>query len=449
MRNEKSQGYQSALEKLYALDRFGSIMGLERIQEMLSGLGNPQKSYACVLVGGSNGKGSSVEMIGSILHCAGFCTGTYFSPQVVQFPERIRVNGKNASHKEIAWAHSRVSQVCASKGINATFFEVVTAMAMLIFERRKVAYAVLEVGMGGRLDATNAAEPELSVLSSLSLEHTQVLGPTLSQIAYEKCGIARRGKKLICGMMNDEAKRAVLSQCSAIGAQPVMVEDEMRLFDIRQEEMRHSFKVKYEGQQFNIKLSAHGRFQISNACIALAACKELGVDRKAIEEGLARAKPHYRMQKVGDAPLTIADCCHNPEAAFAIAAEAERLPLKRKVLLFSAMKDKDYQQMLRVLRAHFDIVVLCQVSLERGAKLSGLEGAARKNGIALLRASSPAQGAKKAAKTEGTAAFSVKDPNKALRFARAIAGKGGYVFIAGSVYLLAELYGQDRIRIAQ
>jgi dihydrofolate synthase/folylpolyglutamate synthase len=449
MRQRKSLDYKTALEQLYSLDKFGSKMGLDRIREMLSGFGNPQQSFACVLVGGSNGKGSTVEMVGSILRCSGFCTGTYFSPQVVEFPERIRVNGKGASHKEIAWAYSRVREVCSSYNIQATFFEVVTAMAMLIFERRKVAYAVLEVGLGGRLDATNAAEPELSVISSLSLEHTDVLGPTLSHIAHEKCGIARKEKKLVCGVINEEAKRAVISECSAIGARTVMVEDEMRLTEIRQNGMSYSFVAKYEGEEFKVDLSAPGRFQISNACIALAAGKELGAERKAIEKGLSRAKPPYRMQKVGSAPLTIADCCHNPEAAFAISAEVERLPPKRKVLLFSAMQDKDYPQMLRVLRAHFDAVVLCQVSLSRAATLSSLEAAAKKDGLSLIGASDPLEAAQKAEKTEGTVAFSIKKPARALQFARFIAGRNGYVFIAGSIYLLAELYGKDKIRIAQ
>lgn len=441
--------YPKALAAIYSLDRFGSRLGLDRIRLILSALGNPQRDYRCVIVGGSNGKGSTACMIGEILHAQGLSVGTYFSPQVVEFPERIRINGANASKAEIAEAYAKVMEACREKGIRATFFEVVTAMALLAFSGRKVDTAVLEVGLGGRLDATNAAEPELSAISSISLEHTDVLGSTVGEIAHEKCGIARRGRKLVCGVLGEEARRAVQSECAKIGAHLVLVEDEMRLSGAREDGMRCSFSARYGGAEYAIRLAAPGRFQVSNACVAIAACRELGADRKAIEAGLARAKPEFRLQKVADSPLTIADCCHNPEAAFALASEAERLPAGRKVLLFSAMRDKDYRQVLRVLRAHFDAVVLCQVSLKRAATLPMLKEAARKDGMGVLAARNLKSAEAKLGKTEGTAAFTVKRPARALAFARSLAGKKGTVVVAGSIYLLGELFGRDKRRIAQ
>ncbi|MCX6769978.1 MAG: hypothetical protein NT051_04855 [Candidatus Micrarchaeota archaeon] len=145
--------YQQALEKIYELDKFGSRLGLSRIRAILKELGTPQKNYKCVLVAGSNGKGSTVEMIGSILQENGAKVGTYFSPQIEKFPERARVNGECASKREIVDAYQKVSRACEKVAPDATFFEVVTAMALVIFRKRKVKFAVLEAGLGGRLDA--------------------------------------------------------------------------------------------------------------------------------------------------------------------------------------------------------------------------------------------------------------------------------------------------------
>ena len=235
MRRQRSQpldcmpsaaySYATALKEICELEKFGSKLGLGRITRILKLLGNPQKRYKCILVGGSNGKGSTVEMIGSILLADGKKVGTYFSPQIEEFPERIRVDGKNAGRKEIADAYAEVKEVCSSNRIPATFFEVVTAMALLIFSRRKVDFAVLEVGLGGRLDATNAVEPEISAIASLSLEHTDVLGGTIAAIAHEKCGIARKGKKLVLGIANADAKAAVRKECKAKVAKAVFVEE--------------------------------------------------------------------------------------------------------------------------------------------------------------------------------------------------------------------------------
>ena len=449
MQAKRASSYQKAVDEIYRLDLLGSRLGLDRMREILSELGNPHESYVCVLVGGSNGKGSTVEMTGEILRSAGFKTGTYFSPQVVEFCERIMVNGKCATKREIVDSYLKVKDVCQKHAIQATFFEVVTAMALLIFEWRKVKYAVLEVGLGGRLDATNAVEPEISAIASISLEHTDILGNTVEQIAHEKCGIARTGKKLVCGIIAEDAKRAVKSEAEAIGASLIFVEDDMRLSHLQQIGRSYSFATRYGGVEFTLALGAPGRFQISNACLATALCHELGVEKKAIERGLSRAAPPFRLQQISRKPTVIADCCHNPEAAFAISNEAEHFQAERKVLLFSAMKDKDYRKVLKILKSHFDAVVLCEVALSRAASLAQLKATARKEGIEILGASTPEAALKKMQKTEGTCAFAVKKPVHALAFAKGLAGKKGCVFIGGSIYLLAELFGKDKMRIAQ
>ncbi|MFA6214590.1 MAG: Mur ligase family protein, partial [Candidatus Micrarchaeia archaeon] len=215
--------YARALQEIHSLGKFGSRPGLERVGAILDELGNPQKNYRCILVGGSNGKGSATEMIGAVLQQGGKRVGTYFSPQIVRFEERFRMDGRNAGRGEIAHAYAAVRAAADRVAPDATFFEVVTAMALVIFEKRKADYAVLEVGLGGRLDAANAVEPEVSVITSLSLEHTDVLGATLEKLAHEKCGIARRGKPLVCGAVSGRAGLAIAKECAHAGAGAVFV----------------------------------------------------------------------------------------------------------------------------------------------------------------------------------------------------------------------------------
>ncbi len=404
-RGERREGsdvaapYARVLQKIYSLDKFGSKLGLGRIRAILRELGEPQKKYRCVLVAGSNGKGSTVEFIGAALKEEGWKAGTYFSPQVQEFAERIRVNGKNAGKKEIAASYEQVSRAARKVAPKATFFEVVTAMALLIFAKREVEVAVLEVGLGGRLDAANAVEPEVSAITSISLEHTDVLGKTVEAIAREKCGIARRGRLLVCGK---EAGRAVEKECRRVGA-----------------------IVKFAAP-FNVRLAAPGGFQRRNAAVAAEVCKALGVSRGAIARGLRGCRPKFRLERRGNMLL---DCCHNPEAASALAAEVVRIRVRgKKVLLFSAMKDKDYAEMLRRLAPKFGEIVVTEVKLARGERARKIAKAARK---------------------AGASAVVVKDAKKALAFARKKAGKHGLCVVAGSIYLLAELYGRDKIRVAQ
>lgn len=422
-----SVSYERALAGIYSLDKFGSQPGLERISRILALLGNPQKGYKCCIVAGSNGKGSTVEMLGSILSENGWKTGTYFSPQIEEFPERIRVNGKNADTRDIASAYAKVKAACSRNGIEATFFEVVTAMALLIFSWRKVKFAVLEAGLGGRQDATNAVEPEVSAIASVSLEHTDVLGGTVEKIAHEKCGIARKGKPLVVGQVDSQAHSAIEGECMAIGARPVFVSQEVAISSLKKKGRCYSFKASFKGSKCAISLAAPGKFQVSNASVALAAASLLGAKKGAIEKGLRHAAPKYRMQAISKNPLTIADCCHNPGAAFALAAELRQAE-GRKVLLFSAMRDKDYPRVLDILRPFFSQVFLCEVSLERAAHLGELKSAAEKAGFMPIL---------------------VKSPRKALLQAKRLSGNNGTLVIAGSIYLLAELFGKDKITIAQ
>ena len=413
--------YARALQEIYSLDKFGSRLGLERIRAILRELGSPQGEYRCILVGGSNGKGSATEMTGAILQEDGARVGTYFSPQIERFEERFRVDGKNAGRREIADAYATVRKAADKVAREATFFEVVTAMALVIFERREVDYAVLEVGLGGRLDAANAVTPEVSILTSLSLEHTDVLGGTVEKIAHEKCGIARKGKPLVCGAVPGRAGLAIAKECAHAGADAIFVEDSVGISGLREKMGRYSFDAAYDGEEYSVSLLAPGHFQVSNACCAAVACSLLGAGKKAVENGLGSANPKFRLEMRGNMLL---DCAHNPEAAAALAKEVARIGARgKKALLFSAMKDKDYGSVLRTLAPLFDEIVITEVKLGRGETAEKLAGKA------------------------GRRAIIVRDAKKALERAKRIAGKNGLCAVAGSIYLLAELFGKDSIKI--
>jgi dihydrofolate synthase/folylpolyglutamate synthase len=399
-----ASSYALALERIYSLDRFGSQLGLERIGAILKELGSPQKGYRCVLVGGSNGKGSTTEMIGAIMKEEGLRVGTYFSPQIEEFAERMRISGRNAGKREIAAAYVEVAAAAKKVAPGATFFEIVTAMALVMFAQRRVDCAVLEVGLGGRLDATNAVEPEVSAITSVSLEHADVLGRTIAAIAREKCGIARKGKLLVCGKMSDEAREALRKECGKIGA-----------------------KLKFANPSRLPALpAAPGEFQLSNAAVAAEVCRALGVGEGAIAAGLRSCRPKYRLERRGSLLL---DCAHNPEAAQALANEVAGIRVRgKKVLLFSAMEDKDYAGVLHALAPQFDEAVVTEVRLARGEGAERLAEAAKKAGIAPVIE---------------------KNAKAALALARKLVGKNGLAVVAGSIYLLAELYSKDKIRLAQ
>ena len=209
---------------------------------------------------------------------------------------------------------------------------------------------------------------------------------------------------------------------------PVFTEDKVRIGGLRRRAGKYSFKAAFNGKCYRVSLSAPGKFQVGNACVALAACARLGIAGREIEQGLARVSPKYRFQRISARPLLIADCAHNPEAAQALSAELAGMRNGGKVLLFSAMKDKDYGEVLRVLAPHFEKMVLCEVPLARSASLPGLFSAARRLGRGIVL---------------------VKNPREALLRAKGLAGRNGTVVAAGSIYLLAELFGRDKIGMAQ
>lgn len=415
--------YAKFLRCMNSLGRFGSKPGLERIQKLLGLLGHPQKNYRCILVAGTNGKGSTTAFLSSALSASGKKTGAYFSPHLFSFCERIQVNGKNISEKELLAAAKPVLRLLPSLSEDApTFFEVATAMALLHFSKAHVDYAVLEIGLGGRLDATNAVEPILSILTSIGLEHTDVLGKTTEKIAREKAGIMREGVPVISGVQEKKAKHAIRARAKKLNA---------KFIDVK------------KGVSFPLRAS--GTFQNHNAAIAMKAAQLLGVRTAVAGHAISTTLIPGRWQKISSKPFMIIDCAHNPPAVKAILSDVKRdfapsprpartsrlsSPPSPRILLFAAMNDKNYPEMLRLLLPYFDGVVLCRPPFARAEKLNKLRKAVQTN-----RASSPLH------------LHAIQNPNAALAFSRRMATPRGRVLVCGSIYLLASLFGEKGFQL--
>ncbi|MBN2359344.1 MAG: bifunctional folylpolyglutamate synthase/dihydrofolate synthase, partial [Deltaproteobacteria bacterium] len=221
--------YRELLETLAGRTRSGAVYTLDRIRALLAALGHPERSFRCWLVAGTNGKGSVAAMLESIAHASGERTGLTVSPHLNRLSERIVVDGREASADDLVWAFDRVETSRAAIGLEATFFECLTAMALLLFARHGVTRAVVEIGLGGRLDANNALPADGSALVSVGLDHTEILGQTLTAIAVEKAQVARPGRPLAIGRLPAEAELAARAAANAIGARVVALGDHLRL----------------------------------------------------------------------------------------------------------------------------------------------------------------------------------------------------------------------------
>ena len=398
-----SMEYRQAIAALYKLSLFGSVLGLERIRGLERRLGWPERRFKCILVAGSNGKGSTAAMIARSLDEAGYRTGLYLSPHVDDFRERISIDGKKISERELAEEYVRVEEIAGMVKQKPTFFEILTAMALDYFAQRKIEWAVLEVGLGGRLDATNIVEPELSVITRIDLEHADKLGGTLAKIAKEKAGVMRTGKFVVTGAEGEGLR--TLKRLAA--------EKKAKLVFAR---------GKYDG-----KLTMLGEHQKKNAAVAEKALRMLGVQENAIARGLMHTKLPARLEVVSKKPLVIHDGAHNPAAMKQLAREIGRMRLKHLILVFGAMKDKDYESMLREIAPLADEVVINQARLERAAQAEELAQAARKYNKRVRV---------------------VKDVRESLRVARRLTGVSGSILVTGSIYMLAEARGKNKLKMA-
>jgi dihydrofolate synthase/folylpolyglutamate synthase len=461
--------YAEAVRYLYALSPRGVKLGLGRVEAALAQRGHPERAFRSVLVAGTNGKGSVAAMLASVLRSAGFRVGLYTSPHLHRLVERFRVDGRAIGQAELARRVTELSPwLERSTTPGLTFFEVCTLIAFEVFRDHAVDVAVLEVGLGGRLDATNVVQPELGVITRVALDHADRLGPTLTHIAREKAGIMRAGVPLVCGVSEPSALRVVRARARRLSAPLLILGRDFsaaRIVEARGAAREQNlaapgrppvvpeaparYRVRLGERELSpISLALAGAYQADNLACAVAALAQLraagfAIPDRALRAGLRRVRWPGRLELVTGArglareqgaargrgaargparrrsaaagPDVLLDAAHNPDACLALAAHLRTLRARygRIVLLFGVLADKDHADMLRIL-------------------LPAVDG--------WLFATPPTPRALAAARLrEQWGGAALDDPSRALARARRMAGKRGLLVVAGSMFLMAQV----------
>jgi dihydrofolate synthase/folylpolyglutamate synthase len=331
--------YESTTKYLYGLERFGMKLGLDNIRELLNRLGNPHEKLKCIHVSGTNGKGSVCAYIASVLQAQGYRVGLFTSPHLVSFTERIRVDGHEIGKDDVLRLTDDIRTVAESMAS----FEFTTAMAFRYFEEQNVDFAVLEVGLGGRLDATNIVTPLVSVITRIALEHTEHLGKEPERIAWEKAGIIKEGRPVVISetRYEDIFKDVAVSRKARIVFVGRDVKFKRNKFSLDHQAFTVKGRRKYE-----LRTGMPGKFQVLNAATAVATLEvlqDLGVEisTSAIRKGIDRTRLSSRFEVVMKKPLVVLDGAHNPDAARALAETLKELKLKKTTFVLGVLKDKD------------------------------------------------------------------------------------------------------------
>ncbi|MCP2015901.1 dihydrofolate synthase/folylpolyglutamate synthase [Deinococcus sp. HSC-46F16] len=397
----------SDLDWLFARQRFGMHPGLDRVQALLTRLGEPQRRFRSVLVGGTNGKGSTAASLAAMLTASGTRVGLFTSPHLTRFAERFVVGGRECSDERVGDTLRRVRP--HAEAAEASFFEIVTALGCLLFAEVGVEIAVLEVGLGGRLDATNALEPDLSVITTVALDHTEILGGTLEAIAEEKAGILRPGRPAVTGVAPAlwprlEARRADLW---ALGRE-VRVEAQPRGWD------GWDLRVGLPDGTLELRTPLLGKHGAHNAALAAAAAWRLGVDGSAIRAGAAGVLWPGRLEALPwQGGRVLLDGAHNPAGAHALASALRDLGASPLPLIFGAASGKDVAGVASALREAASEVILTRARLSPRA-LPPEELAPHFAGLPVRLADSPQD-------------------------ALALLPEGGDAAVCGSLYLIGEV----------
>jgi len=386
-------GYKEAVDFLYALESKEYNLDLGNITGLLAKLGNPHEGLKYIHVAGTNGKGSVCAMLYSILQEAGYKAGMYTSPHLVRFSERIQVNNKEITNEEIAELFGKIKPFYTEE----TFFEVVTAMAFLYFKEKKADFVVLEVGMGGRLDATNVITPLVSVITNISLEHQKYLGKTIEKIAFEKAGIIKEGIPVVTG-----AEGSALDVIKEIAKK-----NNSKLSAISKPLKKYSLSLKGAFQQFNANIAVK-TIEVLNERY------KLGID--SIKSGLLKANWPGRFEFIGKNILV--DCAHNPAGAKVL--KNELLSIKDNynhiILVVGILSDKDIKPMLDELVPLADKIIITRPKTSRAEEPENI------------------------AKFINREYIIIDDVKEAVKKAKSIAKEKDLIVVSGSIYVIGEAY---------
>jgi len=420
--------YSQALDYLNGLRPLGVRPRLEAVRYLLELMGNPQDNLKPILVAGTNGKGSVSSMISSVLTSGGYKTGLYTSPHLISFTERIKIDGKEMNEGLVGKYVSELiplvdevsNELCAP-----TYFEVVTALCLKFFSDESVDYCVLEVGMGGRLDATNIIDPIVSVITSVGLDHTKFLGESIPEVAFEKAGIIHEKHPVVCAQVSEQALNVIRFRAKEASSPLHVVGDDVS-FKLK-ENLPSKTVLDYVGLNFNLKdvvVSLSGEFQASNTATALCALDVLvsegmKLDEDAIFNGLSQIKWPGRFEVIKGKPPVVLDGAHNPHAFKALSVSLKKVfPGKKIVLVLSVLEHKDVEGILGELESITDCVIPTQSSHPSAISVEDLASRLRKHNFKV---------------------HVQEKPLEALELAKKLAGDGNVVCACGSLYLVGDV----------
>ncbi|WP_026485966.1 bifunctional folylpolyglutamate synthase/dihydrofolate synthase [Caldanaerobius polysaccharolyticus] len=418
--------YEEAVAYIHSISKFGVKLGLENMKKLLEMMGHPDRSYKIVHVAGTNGKGSTCAMIDSVLRAAGYKTGLYTSPYLEVFNERIRINGENIPDSDLVKMVDYVKPLAeqmVKEGYNhPTEFEFITAIALKYYEIQKVDIAVLEVGLGGRFDATNSVErTDVSVITTIDMDHMKTLGNTIEKIAFEKAGIIRNNGLVVTYPQKDEAMAVIEERCRELSARLIKVD----MASLRVKKATHAGEVFDYKHLKNVEIGLVGMHQVLNAATAIEALWTLekngvSISEKALLEGLKCARWPGRLEVLREHPFIVIDGAHNPQGASTLAKNIKDLFIyKRLILVIGVLKDKDVDGILNNIAPFADVVI-----------------ATRPDSYRALDADVLAEMIKMRVKCQVTA---IEDIGQAVRRAIELAGKDDMVLFCGSLYLIGHV----------
>jgi dihydrofolate synthase/folylpolyglutamate synthase len=410
---------------LLGLERLGMKFGLEGITRLLRELKNPHKKFPSVHIAGTNGKGSTASMLAAMLTAAGYKTGLYTSPHLVNFEERIRIGGKMIPRRAVGEFTSRLQ--ASIKKHRPTFFEATTAIAFAYFADEKVDIAIVETGLGGRLDSTNVLRPLVSVITNIALEHTEILGDTLEKIAFEKGGIVKGGIPCVTGTSEPGALAVIRKICRQNHAPLVLsTGHRVKVHKSNLEETVVDFALGNTSFK-KLRISLAGKYQFGNLGTAVATLRTLEsrshfvVSEEAIRTGLTSIQQltglSGRLSVIREHPLVIADVAHNSDAMRNLCDTWKRLKMKKPVVVFGVVKDKDYSSMVSDLARIADQAVAVAAHTSRSRSASDVAAAFERE------------------KCNTRAALSVEE---GVRLALQIAGGDGTILVTGSHFVVGE-----------
>ena len=421
--------HADAMTYLLDLERLGIKFGLENIEGLAQELGHPERSYRSILVAGTNGKGSTAALLESILRAAGYRTGRYTSPHLVRLEERMTVAGALISAEELASVVERVRD--AAKRLRKretlltepTFFEVTTACAFEFFRRKGAEVAVLEVGMGGRWDATNIVPASMTIITRIGLDHERFLGNTLEAIASEKAATIKPGCPVVVGSLEREALEVVRAEAARQGSLLFETDKET---SVEAETINGKQKVRLvtpEAVYEELLLPLRGAHQVENLAVAVRAAEisasvGFNVSREAVRSGVADTQWEARLEKICSRPSLLIDSAHNPLGAAALARYLASQPHHHRVLLFALMDDKSIPGILGPLLPHVRAMVVTKPPNRRARNPQPVVDWAVENGLA---------------------AEAIEATDRALARARQLAGEEGEIIVAGSTFLAGEV----------